>query len=361
MKVNQFSAPGNLTDLDADMAKGWSDFISRTLDGEVRGLLQGQADIQAQFYNPSKLDISGTAAPISWPAFPGRLSESFSDDQETMFQMGEQRPNQDEYLEWAVTTKAGKITRVMFTCEGPEYWKFIAANRPALLVELYTKLVGQPVPKKDLISKHGTYQPQNKWNLQHAIHLIQGANTLGAEMNIAAQATILRRHGTELITDPIELIDCSRFGVRDRNSDPHIGDVVNQKARLGCSVTLQNPVGLYLESLPEPAKLGFLKPDGSPVGNYWTLVRGDTDHILRAVYEVPAGETSGGHPFVVGDLTSDGAPLRFGGQIAQKLRVKLTGIIGQEGVFHNKSFPCPGQEAGPLLAAMNLNASGRQV
>ena len=39
---------------------------------------------------------------------------------------------QDEYCEWFVTRAAGtnKITRVDFTCEGPEYWVAMAHGYP---------------------------------------------------------------------------------------------------------------------------------------------------------------------------------------------------------------------------------------
>ena len=105
--------------------------------------------------------------------------------------------------------------------------------------------------------------------MKHAIHLIQSANTLRAEINIASQATIIRRQGT---TDPIvdanELINCSGFGLADRHSDPHIGDVVNGVARQGSSITLQDPIGLYIESLPDPTNdLGIKKPGGGSVGD----------------------------------------------------------------------------------------------
>lgn len=344
MKIERFDPPGHLTDFDGPLAQAWSDEISNRLDGEVKTLLQENAGVQPQFYNPAKLDVSGTSAPISWPAFPRIMEVAHADDSERMFEEADRRDNQDEYLEWSVIKQGGKITRIMFTCEGPEYWRFVARRSPDLLVALYSKIVGQSVPKKNLLTPAGSYIPRNRWNMQHAIHLVQINNTLGAEINIAAQATVIRRHGGhDPVTDPVELIDCSGFGARERNSDPHIGDVVNQKARAGCSITLENPIGLYIESLPTPAQHRWRKPDGTVVGNYWKQIeRGDQGHILRAVYEVPPGEMANGNPFVVGDIKIEGDPIRFGGQVAKAMRIKLTGIVGKEGVFHNHSFPCPG-------------------
>jgi hypothetical protein len=348
--IQQFSAPGNLKDLDGPLAGAWSDFVSSRLDTEVAGLLQGHPGLQPQFFNPARLDVSGTATPISWPAFPNIIEINFGDDPQEMFVQGEERANQDEYLEWAGTRENGKITKIAFTCEGPEYWSFIARNDPDLLVRLYSDIAGEAVPRKDLLTAGGTYRPQNIWNRRHAVHLVQPNNTLGAEVNIAAQATLLRRHaGHDPVTDPVELIECSRFGVKDRHSDPHIGDVVNQQARAGRSVTLQDPIALYIEELPHPGDLGIRRPDGTGPGmEYWRLERGNPEHILRAVFEVPAGETANGAPFVVGDLTIEGDPLAFGGQIVKAgLRVMLTGVIGKSEIFHNPSFPCPGN---PFMA-----------
>jgi hypothetical protein len=213
-----------------------------------------------------------------------------------------------------------------------------------LLVKLYTDIGGQPVPKSVLFTGGGTgaYQPRNKFNLAYAIHLIQINNTLTAEIDIAAQATIMRRHGGhDPVTDPIELIKCSGFGKPQRHSDPHIGEVVNSVARQGCSLTLQDPIGLYMDKLPHPTdELGIKKPDGGRVDmEYWKLMRGDNDHILRAEFAAPAGQPA------VGDLEIGGEKITFGGQIVKAGRgmmVKLTGVVGKPGVFHNPSFPCPG-------------------
>jgi hypothetical protein len=358
--LDRFSLPGNLTDLDEPLAQAWSDSISNRLDNEVAALVLGHPGLQPQFYNPAKLDVTGSPAPISWPAFPNIIDINFGDDPQRMFEEGERRDNQDEYLEWATTRENGKITRVTFTCEGPEYWDFVAQADPDLLVSLYGRLVGNSVPRKDVLTPGGTYIRRNRWNMQHAVHLVQPNNTLSAEINIAAQATLLRRHdGHDPVTDPSELIECSRFGVEERHSDPHIGDIVNQQARAGCSVTLEDPIALYLEALPDPADLGIRKPDGTAAGeDCWRLERGDQNHILRAVFEVPAGETANGAPFAVGDMTIEGDPIEFGGQIVKAgLRVKLTGLIGRSGVFHNPSFPCPGLP----LSAMGPGPSSRRA
>jgi hypothetical protein len=344
-KISQFSAPGNLKDLSAPMAAIWSTKISGFIDTEVARLTTNHG-LQPQFYNPSKLDVSGNPAPINWQGFPQIIELQYGDNPQEMYRQAEMRNNQDEYLEWAAIKEGGKITKVMFTCEGPEYWSHVASDK-ALLTKLYSDIVGQPVPQSELFTAGGAYQPRNKFNMAYAVHLIQPNNTLTAEINIAAQATIIRQHGGhDPVTDPGELITCSRFGDPDRHSDPHIGEVVNGVAQQGCSLTLQDPVGLYIDGLPHPTNdLGIKKPDGGAVGpDYWTLARGDQDHIVRAVFAAPAGQPA------VGDLEIGGKKIEFGGQIVKAgpgMMVKLTGIVGKPKVFHNPSFPCPG----PALAA----------
>ena len=109
-KVSQFSAPGNLKDLDASMAASWSAKISGFLDAEVAALAANPG-LQPQFYNASKLDVSGTPTPISWPAFPQIIEINFGDNPQEMFSEAENRDNQDEYLEWAAHPRAARSPR----------------------------------------------------------------------------------------------------------------------------------------------------------------------------------------------------------------------------------------------------------
>ena len=121
----------------------------------------------------------------------------------------------------------------------------------------YRQLVGPQVQQADLFPGC-VYDPHNRWNTKDGIvHLTQGANTLGAEINLAAQATVLRKSGAGPIVTENALINCSRFGTPGRASDPHIGFVVNQLAARGFSLTLLNPAGLYIHRLDT---LGWTKP-----------------------------------------------------------------------------------------------------
>jgi hypothetical protein len=68
---------------------------------------------------------------------------------------------------------------------------------------------------------------------------------------------------------------------------------------------------------------GWTKPDGSPVDNYWTILRGNPGQILRLQYEVPPGAG-----FVVGDISIGGRPIEWGGQIAEHVTVTIIGVAG---------------------------------
>lgn len=54
------------------------------------------------------------------------------------------------------------------------------------------------------------------------MHLIYRNNNLGAEIDIAAQGTVIRQKGGRILTDQQELINCSRYDNADRNSDPRV-------------------------------------------------------------------------------------------------------------------------------------------
>ena len=126
MKVDHFDLPGNLTDFDGPLAKVWSDSVSGRLDGETAGVLQQNPGIQPQFYNPAKLDVSGTPAPISWPAFPAIVELTFGAIGSGCSRRRNAATTRTNISNGPRVKKNGKITRVMFTCESPEYWEFIS-------------------------------------------------------------------------------------------------------------------------------------------------------------------------------------------------------------------------------------------
>ena len=79
------------------------------------------------------------------------------------------------------------------------------------------------------------YNPQNYWNDLTTngtiTHLIHPSNTLSAEVDIAAQSTVIRKDSSgNVITDPDQLIRCSQYGNPGRNSDPTVSDRLSKLA-----------------------------------------------------------------------------------------------------------------------------------
>jgi hypothetical protein len=299
-------------------------------------------------YNPTKKDTTADVqlAEISWSAFPRIVAVHSPSDQARWQTADGSRNVQDEYCEWSVTRDqaSNKITKVTFTCEGPEYWNFLAQANPAKVLSLYQEFIGPQVKKQDLFFSNGHYRATNKWNNSTtlgAMHLIQDANNLGAEINIAVRSTIIRKIKGTVLTGEQDLINCGQYGDAERNSDPHIGAQINQLARQQADICVANPVALYIKGL---ATNGWQTPDSSDPKQYWKILRGDADHTVRTVFEVPAAKG-----FTVGDITINGEPIEFGAQIADFITIK---VIGQACRFgKSKAAPvtkCVG--APPVMA-----------
>jgi len=291
MRYDRFDPPAFLTDFTSDAQRdAWDQEVDSYFEDGV-AFNKAFSGVTSQFYNPARTD---TQAPfeeplIDWPGFPRIIKNKHPNNPAKAWAEAEagassraalgKNNNMDECLDWhVVRNDAGKITCVSFTCETRQYYRFLADTAPDKLLELYQDLVdpahNDAVKIGDLISPQGKYRPFNKWNTEHgAVHLIQQNNNRYAEVQVAAQACILRRrdNGTT-ITDSNELIECSLYGEPGRSSDPKIGAIVNQKAREGHSLSLRNPVALYITSWTTSG--AWKKPDGSPVGQYWRLVRG---------------------------------------------------------------------------------------
>ena len=98
------------------------------------------------------------------------------------------------------TIRAGKITKVTFTCEVPEYWRTLFQPEPNVVVHLYRQLTGNSsIVKADLMSG-GAYNKNNLWNTTKGmVHLTvdQLANTLDAALGLArGSAAIRHERGT---------------------------------------------------------------------------------------------------------------------------------------------------------------------
>jgi hypothetical protein len=345
MPLKAFDAPGNLTDLSEAGRARWHEFIFDITEAVIEGDPSRTNDSpRAQYYNLAKVETDDDAVfrTVSWTAFPRQVEMREVSQVRRWALADSARDRQDEYCEWSVHRNAEhKITRVDFTCESPEYWDHLARDDRQTVVDLYREHVDPLVAEEDLFDQQGRYVRRNRWNTDTcngAMHLVQEDNTLVAEIGLCAAASIVRSIDGVLLDDEQKLIRCGDYGQRQRNSDPHIGGVINAVARLKADLALANPVGLYFDDL---SAAGWAAPDGADPKTFWRYVRGDADHPVRAVYEVPADAG-----YVVGDITILGQKIGSGSQIAEYISIKATAVACRIGRSTVQPFTaCVGKAA----------------
>jgi hypothetical protein len=332
--LSQFNPPADLTELAADDLPGWSARVA-----QIFGRFTRSGDFP-QFYDPTEVDTPDDRAvkKVAWTAFPARLTVDATSDRERWALADSDRQRQDEYCEWSVSRDAnGRIRRVVFTSEVPEYWEYLFEADGDRLTELYGEMFGRSVTLDALAGPDGSYQRDNALNGSTAgglAHLIQDTNNLGAAVALAATATILREDDGRPVTDQQHLVRCGQLGEPDRNSDPQIAAAVNDLAGQGADITLEDPMGLYIDGL----LTGEMEaPGGEDAAEFWTIERGTQDRTLRASYEVPEGLG-----FTVSDIRIGGRPIEFGAQLADHVQVKLTAIASRLGSHSPERQPCVG-------------------
>lgn len=326
--LDQFSPPGNLDELTAAARAAWSGYLSDEIEPFASSL--------PQFFDP--LGAEGPAPtrhPVTWPAFPSSLI--VDGPVEELFEAADDRGAQDEYCEWAVTRDEGTIVRITFTTETPDYFREVLAHDEDLGLAIYASVAGRPVTVAELRDSTGAFDPGNAVNQADdgtIVHLSQPSNNLHAAVALAGPATVLREKRGEIVTDPPTLVDCGRLGESSRNSDPQIASAINKLAARGREISLADPAGLYLDGFLGG---GIIAPDGADVGDFWRPAdRGDADHVMRAVFEVPPDRDYG-----IEDLVVDGRPVRSGSQLARRVRVRLT-AISRPGDHTPDPQPCIG-------------------
>ncbi|WP_370050065.1 MULTISPECIES: hypothetical protein [Salipiger] len=408
--LSAFSTPAFIQDLAANptlqaaLNEAWNINANGWTEQAIRGnpFTTLFAANQDYYYNPLSTDLTGSIVEkVSWTAFPNRAVfylDALSDQQRFEFvdfgystsapiapipataticaeQTGGEIPangptNQfqpygprgwmDEYCEMAVTREGdrtdGRITRIDFVCENPEYWYTLWSVSPETVLEIYQEILGRPqITLADLelhdaagnpVIDPGTgrpaYNPLNKWNSgPHrtadgggAMHLTSTPNTLQTELGLAGAATVLRNMGNANGTD---LICCAQYGQIMRNSDPHIGQISNQIVGFGGGfrVSLADPIGLYIQTptftnyvLPDDPNL----PEGARAADCWTILRGQEtlpgfpsnfNFLLHVKFEIPQAWRDAGVSFEVGDIAVDGEPIRYGSQMLPTIQVAL--------------------------------------
>ncbi len=335
MPLARFETPGALRDAPPGSPfynpdDGW--------DRLVRGLVgvdtPGAADVDnplrrlGGFYNPRTTDVPVAASrDLVWMGFPrGLLVRDHPRGRLAAFEVGETRgatgaglTTQVEYLEWRVVRRKSdrKITKVTFTTETKEYWTDLYRYHPDVVVRLYQELLGNPSIRDADITRGGAYDPKNDFNTRRGIvHLIveSPANTLSAAIGLTRGS----------VSGPSVRDNYEVPASAETSADPRVGFDVGALARKDLCVTLRDPVGLYMLGWDDT---GWTKPDGSPVGNYWRVVRpaaGSPVPALRVEYQVPKDEG-----FVVGDISIGGRPIKYGGHIAEHVTVTVGGVAGR--------------------------------
>lgn len=324
MPLPRFDTPGGLRD--APAGSPFYDAWHSTVDGMIGDGRAGSGGV-GEFYNPTRKDVDAVGErALVWMGFPRRVMVfEHRDDRREAFRLADEqtegnRERQEEYLEWRAVRRGGKIVKVTFTTETPEYWEVLFQHEPDTVVSLYRTLTGNPGIVRDDLVTGGVYDKHNDWNTRNGIvHLNVDflANTLGAAVGLAVGSADLRGGGPHFL-DNYELQE--QQPQAPTSADPRVTMDGNTLVRRGLSVTLREPVGLYIAGWDDT---GWTRPDGSPVGNYWRIVRGRPGAALRLEYEVPAAEG-----FVVGDIRIGGRPIEFGGQIAEHVTVMIGGIAG---------------------------------
>jgi len=312
--LEQLSTPGRLDELSPAVRAAWSTHLVEEMIGPFAARFE-------QFYDPTVESTPDGLKPseIIWSAFPARLTVEAGPGVQRWQIADSSREQQDEYCEWSVERNAqGQITRVTFTTEVREYWQHMGQRDPEKLLDLYRELVDPQISEGDLFVADA-YNFQNARNVStegRLAHLVQTDNNLGAAVDLAARATILRhRPDGSPVTTAQELVSCAGLGNQFRNSDPQIAAGVNDAAAAGAEITLADPLGLYIDGLI-PGSIET--PDGEDPAAFWTIERGTPDHTLRASYSVPAERG-----YTVSDIKVAGLPIVFGAQLADQVCVRL--------------------------------------
>jgi hypothetical protein len=293
---------------------------------EYRRVLQGAYDSFARRTNSAftwleaLAQLSGGQAAgsrtVDWRAFP--LTSGTTDKNID----GNRLRFQDEYVEWLAETAAGKLVKVTFTTEFPEYFEaFAAVELPALTAAIQDVMPGAVPTAAELFgpgfnaaaetpqARSQTFfsrLAQNPWNngQKGILCLTQRANTLGALFNLLTECGVPRVGGAPENT-------CSLVGGAcgvGRSSDPAVCTLAQQAARGQIGFSLADPAGIHIIEIEGVWSLNGTPLDiNDPARNQgiWAVSRNGR----RGVLSIPAG------------LNLDGQPLITGAQVAHKLQV----------------------------------------
>lgn len=360
----QYHEPGNTNDLSEELRKKWIDqqsvFFDDGIDTAKREM--SPPSQRSWFFNAIKDAVNEPAvADIRWNAFPKRLVDRFASKMAAWREGDRTRNNHEEYCEWEVVRDGNAVLKVTFTTEVPEYYSFLYQHDQKLLLDLYHKHVSTSVKIQDLEGLEDGqigYSRTNIWNYPEnqgkrgvLMHMGFGPNTLNAAIALSAEATwpSVDNQGN-IITDEQGLIDCRGYGARERHSDPHIGAQINSLVRAGHEVSFGGPAGLYIDAIDLS---DFEVPNGVQATDLFRVIRGDKDHMMRVVFEAP--KDSG---FNLSDVRIGGNKINFGGQIAEKITIRVRGIARKADKVP-PSINCGGQSASGGLESLEISSPSK--
>ena len=312
--VTRYDTPAGLCDVPegSPFYDDWHTYVDNAVSAQQ----------DPHWIDPVRVDAEVVATrTLSWIGFPrNTLVVQRRDERARAFEEAEQaenpaagdggrwRPQQFEYFEWHTTRDGtGKVTKVAFSTETPQYFELLAAVDPDRVLALYHQHVDPAVTWDQLSRADGTYDRHNRWTTVDGImHYVNGINELNQAIGLAqggAQSTASGRDNFEF---PV---------IGSNAADDYIVRQVAGLGRAGFGVAVREPVGLYIDGWDDA---GWSRPDGSPVGDYWRITRGRPGAVLRLEYEVPVEEG-----FVVGDIRIGGRRVQHGGQLAEHMTSSL--------------------------------------
>ncbi|MEO0947019.1 MAG: hypothetical protein AAFY11_02525 [Cyanobacteria bacterium J06641_5] len=279
-------------------------------------------------------------ATVPWLAFPRLANQPFDAIDADRFRL------QEEYIEWQVEVADGRVTRVTFTTEFPEYYEALARVSTAALVTGIQAVIPSANPTNAELYGVG-FDPQfadgrsraarfrrnlrnNPWNNGEKGVLCLGhpVNTLGALVGLLEPCAIPNR------SIPASAICMTPSCVPGRNSDPVVCQAAQELAREPRGLSLQDPPGIEILRL-----VGLWQSNGQAIDinnpavnqGIWSISR--NGH--RAVLNVSPG------------LTISGAPITSGAQVAAQLQVGASVVSAPEAVLPD--WAKTGEESSRML------------
>jgi hypothetical protein len=265
-------------------------------------------------------------ATVAWIAYPRLAQVSDAEIDAKRFEL------QDEYVEWRVEKDGGKIIRITFTTEFPDYYASVAQiGADALMSAVKDAIPGAEPTNAELFGAN--FNPEaatpeqramafsngllrNPWNngRKGILVLSHPSNTLPALFGLVSNCAILTSaEGADAI--------CAKARgscVPGRNSDPFVCEATQNAVRNRNVLTLKDPAGVQIKRLRGIWKIG---------GNQVDI---NDDAQNRGVWKV----SRNGHRALLDmsqeTLTIGDDPIVNGAQIATQLEVGATLVVAEE-------------------------------